>query len=84
MKLGRPVSESKSLFTRICWLYKGSFLLSLKNGIRQWGRRTVRCRHSEFLYSKNDQYKIVILSFFEKQCSEISIDKVYSNLTIKN
>lgn len=48
------------------------------------GRRTVRYRHSEFLYSKNDQYKIVKLQFFEKQCSEISIDKVYLSLTIKN
>ena len=32
IELGRPVSESQSLFTRNCWLWTGSFLLSLKNG----------------------------------------------------
>ena len=69
MKLGRPVSGSQSLFTRNCWLRTGSFLLLLKKMAASKDEVpsdsfAERYRHSDFLYSRNDQYKIVDLHFF--------------------
>ena len=64
----RFVSESQSLFTRNCWLGTGSFLVLLKMASDEdevasdsfWKRY----RKNDFLYSRNNQYKIVDLHFF--------------------
>ena len=74
----RPVSESQSLFTRNCWLRTGSFLLLLK--MASGDEKTSdsfqeRYRNSDFLHSRNDQYKIVDLHFFEKKtCRKLFAD----------
>ena len=66
----RPVSESQSLFTRNCWLETGCFSLLLKMASDEdqvvSGGFCEKYRHSDFLYSKNDQYKIVDLHFLKK------------------
>ena len=79
----RPVSVSKSLFTINYWLQTGSFLLVLKMASGMLLKALSdkdevasdsfyeRFRSSVSLYSRNDQYKIVILHFFEKQHVEI-------------
>ena len=64
-ELWRPVSESQSLFTRNCWLRTGSFLLLLKMASDEDETASdsfcKRYRHNDFLYSRNDQYKIIDL-----------------------
>ena len=64
----RDVLESQSLFTRNCWLWTGSFLLLLKKASGEEetlpDRFCEKYRQSDFLYSRNDQYKIVDLHFF--------------------
>ena len=67
----RPVLESQSVFTRNCWLRIGSFLILLKMASDEDERPSdsfsERYRHSDLLYSRNDQHKTVDLHFFEKQ-----------------
>ena len=67
----RPVSETQSLFTSNLWLRTGSFLLLLKMASDEYetasDRFCERYRHSDLLYSRNGQYKIIDLHFFEKQ-----------------
>ena len=67
----RPVSESQSLFTRNCWLQTGCFSLLLRMASDEdqvvSGGFGEKYRHSDFLYSRNDQYKIVDLHFLKKQ-----------------
>ena len=70
----RPVSELQTLFTRNCWLQTDSFLLLMKMASDEDERPSdsfcERYRHSNFLYSKNDQYKIIDLHFFEKHAGK--------------
>ena len=65
VELGRSVLESQSLFTRNCWLQTGSFLLLLKMASEEDEKASVFGK--DFLYSRNDQYDIIDLHFFEKQ-----------------
>ena len=61
----RTASESQSLFTRN---WTDSFLLSLeKIASDEDELPSERHWHSDFLYSKNDQYKVVDLHFYERQ-----------------
>ena len=54
-----------------CWLWTDSFLLLFKIASDEHEVASEsfckRYRHSDFLYSRNDQYKITDLHFFEKQ-----------------
>ena len=54
-----------------CWLWTGSFLLLFKVASDEHEVASEsfckRYRHSDFLYSRNDRYKITDLHFFEKQ-----------------
>ena len=71
MELGRSVLESQSLFVKSCWLWTDFVLLLLKMVLDEGEiapeSLCKRYRPSDFLYSRNDQYKIVDLHFFEKQ-----------------
>ena len=56
-ELLRPVSESQSLFTRNCWLWKGSFLLLLEKMTSDEDdlpsdNFAERYRHYDLLYAK--------------------------------
>ena len=70
MELGRPVLESQSPFTKSCWLWTNFVLLLLKMVLDEDEiapeSLCKRYRPSDFLYSRNDQNKIVDLHFFEK------------------
>ena len=66
----RPTSESQSLFTRNFCFWTGSFLLSLEKMASAEYKLpsdgfTERYRHSDFLYLKIDQYKVVDFHIFE-------------------
>ena len=67
----RPVSKSLSLFTRNCWLRTGSFILLLKVTLNEDEVASDSfCkiyRHTDFLYSRNGQYKIVDLHLKKKK-----------------
>ena len=70
MEIRRPVTELQSLFPRNCWLRTGSFLLLLKmasDDKKPSDSFSEKYRHNDFLYSRNDKYKIVDLHVFGKQ-----------------